>query len=259
MPADCDAVAISTAVRDTNPEVVEARRRGIPVLSRADALRLLVATSPRAIAVSGTHGKTTTTGMVTAVLARRRPAIRASSPAASSPISAPTRVRDTGEWIVVEADESDGTFLELPRDAVLVTNIEPDHLDRWGTFDALVAGFEEFVVGRDRTRVCCASTTPVSARLAARIAVGHLRLRRERRATARPTTAATADGAAFELSVDGAPVATIELRVRGRHNARQRDRRGRARARARRAGRGRRRRSRGLRRDGPSLRVPLAR
>jgi len=61
-------VAISTAVRETNPEVVEAYRRGIPVLSRADALRLVVSTSPRAIAVSGTHGKTTTTGMVTTIL-----------------------------------------------------------------------------------------------------------------------------------------------------------------------------------------------
>ncbi|MDQ1532240.1 MAG: UDP-N-acetylmuramate--alanine ligase, partial [Actinomycetota bacterium] len=144
VPVDCDAVAISTAVRETNPEVVEAHRRGIPVLSRADALRLVVSTSPRAIAVSGTHGKTTTTGMVTAILraAGLHPSFVAGGIVADLGTNA---APDRGEWMVVEADESDGTFLHVPRDAVLVTNVEPDHLDRWGTFDALVSGFAEFV------------------------------------------------------------------------------------------------------------------
>ena len=216
VPAHCDAVAISTAVRDTNAEVVEARRRKVPVLSRSDALRLLVATSPRAIAVSGTHGKTTTTGMVTAVLgaAGLRPSFIAGGIVADLGTNAR---RDTGEGMVVEADESDGTFLDLPRDAVLVTNIEPDHLDRWGTFEALVAGFEEFVSVAPGPRVVCVDT-PVSARVAAGIesvSYGFDASARYRATDYR----ATPDGAAFELVVDGTPVATIALRVRGRHNA----------------------------------------
>ena len=167
VPAHCDAVAISTAVRDTNPEVVEARRRNIPVLSRADALRLVVSTSPRAIAISGTHGKTTTTGMVTAILRAGdlHPSFIAGGIVSDLGTNA---ARDSGEWMVVEADESDGTFLRLPRDAVLVTNIEPDHLDRWGTFEKLTAGFEEFVSVAPGPRVLCADN-PVSARIAAAI------------------------------------------------------------------------------------------
>ena len=216
VPADCDAIAISTAVRDTNPEVVAARERGLPVLSRADALRVLVATSPRAIAVSGTHGKTTTTGMVTAVL--RAAGLRPSFIAGGIVTDLGTNARhDTGEWIVVEADESDGTFLVLPRDVVLVTNIEPDHLDRWGTFEALVAGFEEFVSVAPGPRVLCVDT-PVSAGVAARLPSVTYGFDPSARYHATGYRARPG-GAAFELSVDGAKVATIELAVRGRHNA----------------------------------------
>jgi UDP-N-acetylmuramate--alanine ligase len=216
VPAHCDAVAISTAVRETNPEVVEARRRAIPVLSRADALCLVVATSPHAIAVSGTHGKTTTTGIVTAVLRAggMRPSFIAGGIVTGMGTNA---VRDSGDWIVVEADESDGTFLRLPRDAVLVTNVEPDHLDRWGTFAALVAGFEEFVTAAPGPRVLCADNE-VSARLAGAlpfVTYGFDPAARYRAGDYR----ATDTGAMFELFVDGARAATVELQVRGRHNA----------------------------------------
>jgi len=216
VPADCDAVAISTAVRDTNPEVVEARRRGIPVLSRAQALRLVVSTSPRAIAVSGTHGKTTTTGMVTAILraAGMHPSFIAGGIVTDLGTNA---ALDTGEWMVVEADESDGTFLQLPREAVLVTNVEPDHLDRWGTFDALVKGFEEFVSVAPGPRVLCADN-PVSARLAAAIPSVTYGLDVEARYRA-SAYRSTVDGVVFDLSVDGAFVATIQLAMHGRHNA----------------------------------------
>lgn len=216
VPVDCDAIAISTAVRDTNLEVVEARRRAIPVLSRADALALVVATSPRAISVSGTHGKTTTTGMVTAVMqaAGLHPSFIAGGIVSGLGTNA---VHDTGEWMVVEADESDGTFLRLPREAVLVTNVEPDHIDRWGTFDALIAGFEEFVALAPGPRVLCGDDA-ILARIATTlpsVTYGFGPDVRYRAAEYR----ATAEGADFDLSLDGTPLATISLRTRGRHNA----------------------------------------
>ena len=124
---------------------------------------------------------------------------------------------DRGEWMVVEADESDGTFLHLPRDAVLVTNVEPDHLDRWGTFDALVSGFEEFVAAAPGPRVLCADN-PASARLATAIpsvTYGFDAAARYRASEYRSTV----DGVMFDLSVDGAFVATIHLPMHGRHNA----------------------------------------
>jgi UDP-N-acetylmuramate--alanine ligase len=126
-------------------------------------------------------------------------------------------VWDDGEWFAVEADESDGTFLRLPREAVLVTNIEPDHLDRWGTFEKLTAGFGEFVSAAPGPRVLCADN-PASARLAATypsVTYGF-------DATARYRAGAyesTADGVAFDLSVDDSSVARIRLRMHGRHNA----------------------------------------
>jgi UDP-N-acetylmuramate--alanine ligase len=216
VPADCDAVAISTAVRATNVEVVEAHRRNIAVLSRADMLRLVVATSPKTVSISGTHGKTTTTGMVTALL--RAGGLRPSFIAGGIVSGLGTNAgHDDGEWMVVEADESDGTFLRLPRDAVVVTNVEPDHLDRWGTFEALVAGFEEFVTTAPGPRVLCADDA-VLARIASQVpcvTYGFGASARYRAADYR----ATAEGSAFVLSVDGVAVATCALRVRGRHNA----------------------------------------
>ena len=216
VPAGCDAVTISTAVRDTNPEVVEARRRGIPVLSRADALRLIVATSSRAIAISGTHGKTTTTGMVVNVL--RAGGLHPSFVVGGIVADLGTNAgRDSGEWMVVEADESDGTFLHLPRDAVLVTNIEPDHIDWWGTFDALVAGFEEFVSAASGPRVLCADN-PASARIAAAFPSVTYGFDPSARYRASGYAGIT-DGVAFDLSVDGAFRTPLTLRMHGRHNA----------------------------------------
>jgi UDP-N-acetylmuramate--alanine ligase len=197
-------------------EVVEARRRGILVLSRAEMLRLVVATSAKTIAVSGTHGKTTTTGMVTAVL--RAGGLHPSFIAGGIVSDLGTNtVRDEGEWMVVEADESDGTFLRLPRDAVIVTNIEADHLDRWGTFDALVAGFDEFVSAAPGPRVVCVDD-PEAAKLAARssaITYGFSESARYRAGN----YGGTAGGSQFDLSIDGEFATSISLRMHGRHNA----------------------------------------
>jgi UDP-N-acetylmuramate--alanine ligase len=144
LPDDVDYVVVSTAVRSDNPELVAARGRGVPVLWRGEAMEAIVRTAPKVAVVSGTHGKTSTTSMLAAILdaAGRHP----SWFIGGTPVGRANAHHDAdGEWIVVEGDESDHSFLEFHRDAALVTNIEADHLDKWGDLDQLRAGFETFV------------------------------------------------------------------------------------------------------------------
>jgi UDP-N-acetylmuramate--alanine ligase len=142
---DAELVAISTAIGPSNPEVVEAHRRGLRVLSRAEALAA-VAACRRCVAVSGTHGKTTTTSMLALILveAGLRPSFLIGGDINEIGTNA---VWDTGDWLVVEADESDGTFLTLEPEVAVVTNVEPDHLDYYGGFPELVAAFDRFCSG----------------------------------------------------------------------------------------------------------------
>jgi len=138
-----DLVTQSTAVHADNPEIVEAHQRGIPVLARAETLAAIAARK-RCIAVAGTHGKTTTASMLSLVLveAGLRPSFLIGGEVNEIGTNA---VWDTGEWIVVEADESDGTFLHLAPDIAIVTNVEADHLDHYGSFDAVRTAFAEFL------------------------------------------------------------------------------------------------------------------
>jgi len=138
-----DLVTLSTAVRAENPEVVEARERGIPVLARAETLAAIAARK-RCIAVAGTHGKTTTASMLSLVLveAGLHPSFLIGGEVNEIDTNA---VWDSGEWIVVEADESDGTFLHLVPDIAVVTNVEADHLDHYGSFEAVRTAFAEFL------------------------------------------------------------------------------------------------------------------
>ncbi|MCZ7536431.1 MAG: Mur ligase domain-containing protein [Acidimicrobiia bacterium] len=156
-------VVISTAVPPTNPEVLAARERGIPVLRRAEVLSAIVATR-RCAAVAGSHGKTTTSSMLALVLrsAGFRPGFIIGGELNEIGTNA---AWDSGEWIVVEADESDGTFLELDVEAAVVTNVEPDHLDHYGGFDQLVDGFHRFCGAVEGPLVVCADD-PIAARLA---------------------------------------------------------------------------------------------
>ena len=140
-----DVVTVSSAIPEDNPEIVEARRRGITVLARAEALAA-IASLKRCIAVAGTHGKTTTASMLALQLveAGTRPSFLIGGDVNEIGTNA---VWDEGEWLVVEADESDGSFLALTPDVAVVTNVEADHLDHWGSFDAMRSAFEEFVAG----------------------------------------------------------------------------------------------------------------
>jgi UDP-N-acetylmuramate--alanine ligase len=163
VPADADAVVYSTAIPMRNVELVAARELGVPVLHRSAALAALAATR-KTIAVAGSHGKTTTASMLALIL---RSAGWSPSFVIGGEVNevGSNAAFGEGEWLVVEADESDGTFLHLAPQAALVTNIEPDHLDHYGNFDALVRAFEEFVASVDGPVVCSADDA-VSARLA---------------------------------------------------------------------------------------------
>ncbi|MGH9019249.1 MAG: UDP-N-acetylmuramate--L-alanine ligase, partial [Acidimicrobiales bacterium] len=141
-----ELVTVSTAIGPGNPEATEATRRGIPVLTRAQATAA-VAACRRCVAVSGTHGKTTTTSMLALILveAGLRPSFLIGGDINEIGTNA---VWDTGEWLVLEADESDGTFLALDPEVAVVTNVEADHLDFYGGFEALVEAFDRFCTGR---------------------------------------------------------------------------------------------------------------
>ena len=133
----------STAVPDRNPEYRAAAEAGIPVLSRADVLTAICA-QRSTVAVAGTHGKTTTASMLALVL--RQAGVRPSFIIGGDVNEIGTGAAwDSGDLLVVEADESDGTFVRLPRSAAVVTNVEPDHLDHHGGYRELLAEFRRFV------------------------------------------------------------------------------------------------------------------
>ncbi len=140
---DAKVVVVSSAVKSDNPEVVEARRRLLPVVRRAEMLAELMRLK-WSIAVGGTHGKTTTTSMVAAVLdaAGMDPTVINGGIINSWGTNAHL---GGGEWMVAEADESDGTFLKLPAAIAVVTNIDPEHLEHFGSIDALHQAFDAFV------------------------------------------------------------------------------------------------------------------
>ena len=156
LPTGVDAVVTSTATPHDDARVTEARARGVPVVHRAGALAGLCA-GRSTVAVAGTHGKTTTTGLLATILAAsgRDPGYVVGAAIAN--------LGGSAAWggsgpLVVEADESDGTFLALGATAAVVTNVEPDHLENWGGEEALRDGFRRFVA-RSRAPRCCAPTT----------------------------------------------------------------------------------------------------
>ncbi len=140
---DAQVVVISTAVPKDNPEVLAARRKLIPVVRRAEMLAELMRLK-WAVAVGGTHGKTTTTSLVAAVLEGAGFDPTVINGGIINAYGSNTRL-GAGDWMVVEADESDGSFLRLPAVITIVTNMDPEHLDHWGTREAMEAGYRQFV------------------------------------------------------------------------------------------------------------------
>ncbi|MBT8408479.1 MAG: UDP-N-acetylmuramate--L-alanine ligase, partial [Alphaproteobacteria bacterium] len=138
-----EVIVISSAIKKGNPELDEARRLGLPVVRRAEMLAELMRLRSN-IAVAGTHGKTTTTTMVAALLDAGDLDPTVINGGIIHAYDSNARV-GTGEWMVVEADESDGTFNRLPATIAIVTNIDPEHMEHWGTIENLRQGFDDFV------------------------------------------------------------------------------------------------------------------
>ncbi len=149
------AVVISSAIKKGNPELEEARRRGLPVVRRAEMLAELMRMRSN-VAVAGTHGKTTTTTMVATLLDKGGFDPTVINGGIIHAYGSNARA-GAGEWMVVEADESDGSFNRLPATIAIVTNIDPEHMEHWGSFDALRQGFYDFVsnIPFYGVAVCC--------------------------------------------------------------------------------------------------------
>ncbi len=217
--SDTALVIHSTAVRPDNPELLAARGLGIAVWSRADAMRYLATVRPRVAVVSGTHGKTTTTSMVASILDHA--GLHPSFFIGGTPAGLATNARydEDGDWLVIEGDESDRSVLAYRRDAVLVTNIEADHLEHWdGRVERLVEGFEAFVDGATGAQILCADDAVTLG-----LAVGRPRSITYGYAEGATVRArdyrALPGGCSVTIDADGVEVATLTLRLRGRDMA----------------------------------------
>jgi UDP-N-acetylmuramate--alanine ligase len=138
-----DVVVVSSAIKRDNPELVAARAKRLPVVRRAEMLAELMRLKS-CVAIAGTHGKTTTTSMVAALLDAGGLDPTVINGGIINAYGTNARL-GAGDWMVVEADESDGTFLKLPADVAIVTNIDPEHLDHFRTYDAVQDAFRAFV------------------------------------------------------------------------------------------------------------------
>ena len=213
--ATCDLVVASTAVPASDPELEAARSAGVPVVRRADVLAALCA-QRRTLAVAGTHGKTTTSAFASLALesAGMRPSWVVGAPFGPHPSGGRW---DTGAWMVVEADESDGTFLELPAEVAVVTSVEPDHLEHHGSFEGLRESFTRFLAAAAGPCLACADDVVAAevgrhqgARLYGTDPSAHFRLTDLRLGR---------HGAAFVLERDATPLGEVQVPLPGRHNA----------------------------------------
>ncbi len=214
--AGCRAVTASTAVPARNVELDEAAKLGIMVLSRAGMLSSICAQA-RSLGVAGTHGKTSTTSMLMLILAAT--GLRPSFVIGGDVTDMGTGAQWTGgEWLVVEADESDGTHLELPLFGTVLTNVEVDHLDFYGTQEAIVAGFDQYLSQIAGPKVLCIDD-PVCAELAGRH--GAITYGTSPAADYRAVDVHADSGSyAFTVTHAGRTLGTVDLPLRGIHNVR---------------------------------------
>ncbi|MEP3054923.1 UDP-N-acetylmuramate--L-alanine ligase [Ascidiaceihabitans sp.] len=160
---DAAVVVISSAIKPGNPELDAARARGLPIVRRAEMLAELMRLKSN-IAIAGTHGKTTTTTMMAELMVAGKFDPTVVNGGIIHAYGSNARV-GLGEWMVVEADESDGTFNRLPATIAIVTNIDPEHMEHWGTEEALHQGFLDFVsnIPFYGVAVCCTDDPDVQS------------------------------------------------------------------------------------------------
>ena len=218
-----DTLILSTAIPAHNAERVEATRLGKRVVNRAEALAAIMS-GFTGVAVTGTHGKTTTTSMVTVALqhAGADPSFAIGSELNESGANAHL---GTGSLFVAEADESDGTFLELNPRIAIVTNIEADHLDYWGTLEAIEQAFLDFALGiadRGGFLVVCIDDGG-AARLAVRARSAGVDVRTYGESPEADfhmvDITPSSDGWSFDTAHDGVRLGQVQLQVFGHHNA----------------------------------------
>jgi UDP-N-acetylmuramate--alanine ligase len=215
------SVVVSTAIKEDNPELAEARRRGLPVLHRSEALAALM-TGYRVACIAGTHGKTSTTSMLTVALqaCRLDPSFAIGGDLNDSGANAH---HGTGAVFVAEADESDGSFLAFAPSVAVVTNVEADHLDHHGTVEAYEAVFDKFVkrIEPGGLLIACADD-PGSAALADKAEAAGVRVRRYGRSTSDVTLAdyrpADNGGGLARISMGGKDIG-LGVAVPGEHMA----------------------------------------
>jgi UDP-N-acetylmuramate--alanine ligase len=209
-----DAVTASTAIPNRNIELDEARTTGVTVLRRAAMLGSICAQA-KSLAVAGTHGKTTTTSMLMLMLAEA--GLRPSFIIGGDVTDLGTGAQWTGgEYLVVEADESDGTHLELPLYGTILTNVEVDHLDHYGSFQAIVDSFDTYLGQVRGPKVVCGDDE-VASRLA--LAHGAVTYGRSDGVDVRAVGVRAANGAfEFDVERNGTVVGSIALPMRGIHN-----------------------------------------
>ena len=216
VPPDAEVVVVSTAIRPDNPEVVAARERGIAVVPRAAALAALME-GHRCVAVAGTHGKTTTTSMLT--VAMQACGVDPSFAIGGDLNEAGSNAHHgTGGVFVAEADESDGSFLLYSPSVAVVTNVEPDHLDHYGDAAAYHRAFADFAARAADLLVVCADDAGAVAAVAdatARVVTYGTAADADLRVEA---VSLTGGGSAFDLVDRGRRLGTFTLAVPGRHN-----------------------------------------
>ncbi len=218
LAADADVVVVSSAVREDNPEVIEARRRKIPVIPRAEMLAELMRLK-EGIAVAGAHGKTTTTGMVAEVLGRGGLDPTVVIGGRIHALKSGAKL-GRGELLVAEADESDGSFLKMKPTIAVVTNIDREHLDHYPDLPAIQDAFLQFLsrVPFYGAIVACLDDPNVRAilpRVDRRAITYGLSSEADLSAT---DVAVAGFGATYTARWRGARLGTIELHVPGRHS-----------------------------------------
>jgi UDP-N-acetylmuramate--alanine ligase len=218
---DAEVVVISSAIKPGNPELDTARARGMPVVRRAEMLAELMRLKSN-IAVAGTHGTTTTTTLVAELLVKGGIDPTVVNGGIIHAYGSNARMGQ-GEWMVVEADESDGTFTRLPATIAIVTNIDPEHMEHWGTVENLRKGFLDFVsnIPFYGLAVCCTDHPEVQA------LVGRITDRRvvtygfNAQADVRAVNLAYEKGVAhfdIELHAEGTRIEGCTLPMPGNHN-----------------------------------------